>query len=108
MLSPPILIPNGLPYDQSFESSIWSRKRSIPGPGNPNEFTIKELAIQVLSLTASQSRIKFSPLPLDDPKLRKPDITLAIESLKGWNPQVQLDLGLKKTINFFRALSSES
>ena len=73
--------------------------------GNPNEFTIKELAIQVLFLTESQSRIKFFPRPLDDPTLRKPDISLARESLEGWDPQIQLDLGLKKTINYFRTLS---
>lgn len=83
-------------------------KLRVSGPinlGNPNEFTVKELAIQVLSLTASKSQIKFSPRPSDDPMLRKPDIAVARESLKGWSPQVQLDLGLNKTINYFRALS---
>ena len=80
---------------------------STSGPinlGNPNEFTVKELASQVLSLTASKSQIKFSPLPSDDPMLRKPDIALARERLGGWDPQVQLGLGLNKTINYFRAL----
>jgi UDP-glucuronate decarboxylase len=68
--------------------------------GNPNEFTILELAESTLGLTNSKSKIIFLELPEDDPKQRKPDITLAKEKL-GWEPKVQLKEGLKKTIEFF-------
>jgi UDP-glucuronate decarboxylase len=77
---------------------------SITGPinvGNPNEFTILELAEKVIGLTDSKSKIIYKPLPSDDPMQRKPDISLAKDKL-GWEPVVQLDEGLKKTINYFR------
>ena len=79
----------------------------FPGPinlGNPNEFTIRQLAEQVLELTKSKSRLVFKPLPADDPMQRKPDITRAQELLKGWNPRVQLSEGLVKTIDHFEGL----
>ena len=69
--------------------------------GNPNEFTIRELAEKVLTLTGSQSSLVSLPLPSDDPKQRQPDITLAKKHLD-WEPKVQLEEGLKKTIEFFR------
>lgn len=71
--------------------------------GNPNEFTIKQLAEKIVELTKSKSKIIYLPLPSDDPKQRRPDITLAKKYLK-WEPKVQLVEGLKKTIEYFRYL----
>ncbi len=71
--------------------------------GNPNEFTILELAEKVISLTGSKSKIVFKPLPSDDPIQRQPDITLAKQKL-GWEPKVQLDEGLKETIAYFKTI----
>ena len=68
--------------------------------GNPGEFTILELAQKVIELTGSQSQIVYRPMPQDDPKQRKPDITQA-QSVLGWEPQIQLEAGLKKTIEYF-------
>jgi len=72
--------------------------------GNPNEFTMLELAQAVIALTNSKSKIIHLPLPQDDPKQRQPDITLAKAKLNGWEPQVQLNEGLIKTIAYFRAI----
>lgn len=69
--------------------------------GNPHEFTIGELAHKIIDLTGSKSKIVFKPLPEDDPKQRKPDITLALNTI-GYNPGVKLDDGLKKTIEYFK------
>ena len=69
--------------------------------GNPGEFTMLELAQQVLKQTKSKSKIVHKPLPADDPKQRRPDITLAKKYLK-WEPKVQLAEGLKKTIAYFK------
>ena len=69
--------------------------------GNPSEFTIRELAEKVIKMTGSSSSIVTHPLPADDPKQRQPDITLAKEKL-GWQPEIDLDQGLEKTIKFFR------
>lgn len=77
-----------------------------PGPvnlGNPGEFTIRELADLTLELTGSESKIVTRPLPADDPKQRRPDITLATERL-GWRPTVELREGLEKTITWFRSI----
>ena len=71
--------------------------------GNPNEFTIKELAEKVIDLTGSGSKLVHKPLPSDDPMQRQPDITLAREKL-GWEPTVQLEEGLKRTIPYFEHL----
>jgi UDP-glucuronate decarboxylase len=71
--------------------------------GNPTEFTMLELAEKILSLVGGTSRIVFQALPEDDPKQRKPDITLAA-SVLGWTPKVSLEDGLKKTIAYFREL----
>jgi dTDP-glucose 4,6-dehydratase len=74
--------------------------------GNPHEFTIRQLAERVLELTGSSSPIESRPLPGDDPKVRRPDITVAREVL-GWEPEIQLDEGLRKTIPYFRQLVEE-
>ena len=76
----------------------------VPGPvnlGNPGEFTMLELATQVLRLTGSNSKLSFQELPQDDPKQRCPDITRAREAL-GWAPTVELETGLERTITYFR------
>lgn len=69
--------------------------------GNPNEFTMLELAENIIDLTGSSSKLVFQPLPQDDPKQRKPDISLAKEKLNGWEPKTQLRAGLSKTIEYF-------
>jgi UDP-glucuronate decarboxylase len=79
--------------------------RRFVGPvnlGNPGEFTIRELAEKVISLTKSSSAIVYKPLPSDDPKQRQPDIRLARKRL-GWKPAVRLEEGLKKTIDYFKS-----
>lgn len=75
--------------------------------GNPLEFTILELAEQVIRLTGSRSKIVFNPLPADDPRHRQPDIRLAKEKL-GWEPRVPLEEGLKHTIAYFKALMGDA
>jgi UDP-glucuronate decarboxylase len=69
--------------------------------GNPNEFTIRELADKVIAMTGSAGGLRFEPLPADDPRQRKPDITLARATL-GWDPVIELAAGLEKTIDYFR------
>jgi UDP-glucuronate decarboxylase len=69
--------------------------------GNPSEFTMLELAEKIIALTGSDSHLKFLPLPSDDPKQRRPDITLAGERL-GWKPRIELKDGLVKTIDYFK------
>lgn len=69
--------------------------------GNPSEITIGEIAREIIAATGSSSRIVFKELPVDDPKVRKPDITLA-RKLLGWEPQVSLSTGLQLTIAYFR------
>ena len=75
--------------------------------GNPDEFTIKELAEVVIELTGSKSKLTFMPLPDDDPTQRQPDITLAKKHLN-WEPTVKLRDGLAKTIEYFRSINLES
>ena len=72
--------------------------------GNPKEFTMLELAEQILSKIDSESKLTFHPLPGDDPKQRKPDITLADKHLSGWSPKVMLDEGLDRTIAYFSSV----
>jgi len=79
---------------------------SITGPintGNPNEFTIRQLADLVVEMVGSGSKVTFKKLPIDDPKQRRPDISLAREKL-GWEPAIQLREGLAKTITYFDQL----
>jgi len=71
--------------------------------GNPNEFTIKELAEKVIDLTGSKSSLDYKPLPHDDPTQRRPDISLAREKLD-WEPKIMLEEGLKKTIPYFEEI----
>jgi UDP-glucuronate decarboxylase len=72
--------------------------------GNPNEFTIRQLAEIILQLIPeSGSKVIYEPLPMDDPKQRQPDITLAREKL-GWSPTIKLDDGLVKTIEYFKKI----
>ena len=83
----------------------------FPGPinlGNPVEFTIRQLAELVIALTGSSSKMVFMPLPADDPLQRQPDISRARAYLNDWQPQVQLQQGLVKTIAYFDQLLSSS
>ncbi len=73
--------------------------------GNPKENTILELAEQIIRLTHSKSRIAFRPAPMDDPKRRQPDITLARKQFN-WRPKVDLEEGLEKTIQYFKEFLS--
>ena len=69
--------------------------------GNPGELTMLELAEKVISIIGSKSKIVYKPLPFDDPKKRRPNIKLAKEKLNGWEPKINLEEGLKKTIKYF-------
>lgn len=87
---------------------LMATPEDFTGPvnlGNPMEFTMLELARKVLDLTNSRSEIAFKPLPSDDPRQRQPDIALARQQL-GWSPSVQLDVGLPRTIEYFRGVLS--
>lgn len=87
---------------------LMNTDNSFIGPvntGNPNEFTIKQLAEMVIEITGSSSKIVYKPLPEDDPKQRQPDISLAKNVLK-WEPKVELKEGLVKTIDYFRKVLS--
>ena len=75
--------------------------------GNPDEFTILQLAQTIIDLTGGGSKIDFQPLPADDPTQRKPDITLAQQKL-GWQPKIALEQGLVTTIQYFRDILKTS
>jgi UDP-glucuronate decarboxylase len=80
---------------------------SFHGPvnlGNPNEMTIRQLADAIIRLTGSKSKLVTKPLPADDPTQRQPDIALAKAKL-GWQPKVELDAGLAKTIAYFKSIN---
>jgi UDP-glucuronate decarboxylase len=80
----------------------------VTGPiniGNPNEFTIRELATKVIEMTGARSELVQQPLPADDPKQRRPDISLAREVL-GWEPTIELDQGLERTVEYFSRMRS--
>jgi UDP-glucuronate decarboxylase len=86
--------------------ALMATREGFCGPlnlGNPVEFSIRELADKVLSLTGSKSKIEKKPLPEDDPRQRKPDIALASKEI-GWRPKVALEDGLKETIRYFKDL----
>jgi dTDP-glucose 4,6-dehydratase len=74
--------------------------------GNPHEFTMLECAKVVLAVTGSKSKLKFEPLPQDDPKQRQPDITKA-RTLLGWDPQITLEAGLRLSLDYFRTVALE-
>ena len=76
--------------------------------GNPYEFTMLELASEIIDITGSKSKITYLPLPEDDPVQRQPDISLAKEKLNGWEPKVPLREGLQKTIEYFDRLLKEN
>jgi UDP-glucuronate decarboxylase len=85
---------------------LMNSREEFTGPvniGNPNEFTILELAEKVIRFTGTGSKIIHMPLPSDDPTQRQPDITLAKQEL-GWEPKIMLDEGLQKTIAFFKSI----
>ncbi len=85
---------------------LMNSRDGFTGPvniGNPDEFTMLELAEKVIELTGSKSKLKFMELPQDDPKQRQPDITLAKKEL-GWEPTIKLEEGLKKTIEYFKTV----
>lgn len=88
--------------------NLMNTADDVTGPinlGNPGEFTIKELANLIIEITGSRSKIVYRPLPQDDPKQRKPDITKAKEILN-WEPKVRLRDGLQKTIPYFETILS--
>lgn len=90
--------------DDLIEGILRFMEVAHPGPlnlGAPFEFTVLELAEKVISLTRSGSKIKFLPLPQDDPRQRRPDITRA-KGLLSWEPKISLEEGLRKTIDYFR------
>lgn len=80
---------------------LFSGEEGPMNIGNPGEFTMVELARKVIKLTSSKSKIVYKPLPKDDPMKRRPDISLAKEKL-GWEPKVNLDEGLQRTISWFK------
>ena len=83
---------------------MMNSENSFVGPvnlGNPMEFTMIELAKIIIDLTNSKSKLVFKKLPMDDPKQRKPDITLANKKLNNWKPKIELKEGLKRTISYF-------
>ena len=85
-------------------SALFDSSEDVTGPiniGNPREFTMIELADLVIKLTNSKSKIEFLPLPQDDPRQRKPDITVAAKIL-GWEPKIELESGLLKTIEYLQ------
>lgn len=82
---------------------LMASSNKITGPinlGNPHEFTINELAENIIRITNSSSRIEYKSLPQDDPRQRRPDISI-VRSLLKWSPKIELDSGLVKTINYF-------
>jgi UDP-glucuronate decarboxylase len=87
-------------------TALMNSRKGFTGPvnmGNPNEFTIKELAMEIINLTGSKSNLIYEPLPQDDPLQRQPDISLAKKELN-WEPKIQLKEGLVKTIEYFDEL----
>jgi UDP-glucuronate decarboxylase len=86
--------------------ALMGSKNSITGPinlGNPREFTMLELAEKVIAETNSSSKLVFKPLPGDDPKQRRPDITRA-QVFLDWNPEITLEDGLVNTVKYFKTV----
>jgi len=86
---------------------LWSDEKDPVNIGNPAEMTILQFAHRIIELSASRSQIVNKPLPVDDPKVRQPDIGKARRIL-GWEPKVELDEGLRSTIDFFKAKLARS
>ena len=87
---------------------LMNTSSDVTGPvnlGNPREFTIRQLAERVIELTGTSSKLSFRPLPMDDPQQRQPDISYAKDILQ-WEPLVELDRGLERTIQYFDDLLS--
>ena len=87
---------------------LMASEDSFLGPvnlGNPNEMTVRELAERVIAVTGSRSSLVFKPLPVDDPRQRRPDITLARQKLN-WSPNVPLSAGLERTVAYFRSIAA--
>ena len=85
---------------------MMETEQGFTGPvnvGNPSEYTILELAEKVLAIVGGTSRITYKPLPIDDPRRRQPDISLAKEKLL-WTPKVEIEDGLRETVRYFRDL----
>jgi len=100
-------------YVDDLIEGVWRLLRSsYVGPvniGNPNEMTLRAMAEQVIEITGSASSIETMPLPPDDPKVRRPDISLAQKVLDGWEPRVSIEEGLRRTRDYFiEALSDRS
>lgn len=94
--------------DDLVEGIVRLFERGTPDPtniGNPGEFTVRQLADRVLALTGSRSTVVQRPLPVDDPRVRQPDITRA-RALLGWEPKIPLDEGLTRTIEYFRGVAT--
>jgi len=92
--------------DDLIEGIVRLFERGTPEPtnlGNPHEFTVRQLADRVLQLTGSKSQIVQRPLPVDDPRVRQPDISYARRTLD-WEPTVRLEEGLRRTIEYFRGV----
>jgi nucleoside-diphosphate-sugar epimerase len=85
---------------------LFSRETEPVNLGNPGEYSIQEFAKIILQVTESRSRIVYQPLPMDDPRVRKPDISRA-RAVLGWNPKVELREGIRKTIPHFRGKLKE-
>ena len=92
---------------QGIKKLLFSKINQPVNMGNPNEMTILQLAEAILELTDSKSMIEYKPLPEDDPKVRQPDITLAKKEI-GWEPTVELKVGLRKTIEYFKGHLTEN
>ena len=82
---------------------LWSDQPTPVNIGNPREMTVLEFAKMIIELTGSKSKIVHKPLPVDDPKVRQPDIGLARKVLNDWQPVVPVEEGLKRTIEYFQA-----
>lgn len=92
--------------DDLIEGFARLMNSKVAGPinlGNPNEFSMRELAELVIRLSGSKSKMSFLDLPVDDPKQRQPEISLA-KDLLGWQPKIELEQGLAKTVEYFRAI----
>jgi dTDP-glucose 4,6-dehydratase len=98
-------------YIDDLIEGLWRLLRSsYVGPvniGNPNEMMLRAMAEKIIEITGSASSIEMQPLPPDDPKVRRPDISLAQKVLDGWAPKISIEEGLRRTHDYFQAALSE-